>query len=137
MEFITQNWYLFLALVVVIALLVYEPLRRRLYGVRAITPLEVPQLMSHESAVVIDVGEPKEYAAGHIAGAINVPLGRLREELPKLEKYKARPVIVCCRSGHRSPRAAMVLRRQGFGTVHSLAGGVLAWQKENLPVEKS
>jgi rhodanese-related sulfurtransferase len=135
-QFVVEEWVLFAALVVVVGLLVYEPLSRRASGVQDVSPLQLPQLMSHESAVVVDVSEAREYDAGHIPGSVNVPLGDLRDGPGKLEKFKGRPVVAVCPNGNRSLKGATMLRRHGFEPVYNLAGGLTAWKKENLPVEK-
>ncbi len=61
----------------------------------------------------------------------------LAKRLAELEPHRARPLIVYCRSGQRSGRAAVLLRRRGFQSVHNLAGGVLAWQGDSLPLRKA
>ncbi len=136
MQFVINNWYLFLALGVVLALLVAGPLRQQLAGIRNLNPAEAIQLMNREDGVVVDVCEPKEFAAGHIVHAINIPLSQLGARARELEKYRERPVILSCRSGNRSLKAALLLHKQGFAKVYSLAGGIAAWQRDNLPVEK-
>ncbi|MFT5114424.1 MAG: hypothetical protein ACI8P9_003761, partial [Parasphingorhabdus sp.] len=65
LEFLIQNWHLFLALVVIIALLGLDPLRQRAGGMRPVSAIELPQLLNHEDAVVIDVCESAEYRNGH------------------------------------------------------------------------
>lgn len=136
MSFVVKNWYLFLALGVVLLLLVAPVLRRRLAGIRSLAPAEAVQLINRENGVVVDVCEPQEFAAGHIGRALNVPLSNLKARVAELEKYRDRPVILSCRSGNRALKAAFLLHRHGFTKVHSLAGGVTAWQRDNLPVEK-
>jgi rhodanese-related sulfurtransferase len=135
-QFVVHNWYLFAALVVVVALLAYDPIRTRLLNIQKISPLDLPRLMSREGAVVVDVCEPHEYNEGHVAGAVNIPLSRLAGDLERIKKYRKKPVVLCCRSGNRSIRGAAVLRRNGFETVYNLAGGITAWEKEHLPMEK-
>lgn len=132
--FITRNWYLFAALVVIVALLLVEPVRRRTSGVRELGPLEVPRLVSHDSAVVVDVSDNNDYRKGHIQGAINAPFAQLDDNLRKLEKHREKPVVVVCQNGMQSRRAASRLRGHGFSNVHVLAGGIAAWRKENLPL---
>ncbi len=136
MQFVIKNWYLFLALGLVLYLLVVPILRQRLAGIRNLAPAEAIQLMNREDGVVVDVCEPQEFAAGHIAKALNVPLSNLKARVTELEKYRGRPVILTCRSGNRSLKAAFQLHRAGFAKVYSLAGGITAWQNANLPVEK-
>ncbi len=136
MQFAIKNWYLFLALGVVLYLLIVPILRQRLAGIRSLNPTEAIQLINRENGVVVDVCEPQEYAAGHVVRALNVPLSALKARVAEIEKYRDRPVILACRSGNRSLKAAFELHRQGFTKVYSLAGGIMAWQNANLPVEK-
>lgn len=135
-EFVSKNWYLFVALIVVLALIALDPLRRRASGVNTVSAVELPQLINHDSAIVVDISDTNEYKKGHIANAINLPLDTLSENLGKLRKHKNKPIVVTCRTGNRSPRAASILRKQGFETLYTLAGGIASWEKENLPIEK-
>ena len=134
-QFVINNWYLFAALVVVLVLLAADPLKRIIYRVSTVTPARAVQLMNRDG-MVVDVREPGEFAGGHLPNAINIPLGSLAMRLNELQKHKDRPIVVYCRSGQRSARAAVVLRKQGYTQVHNLAGGVTAWQNENLPTER-
>lgn len=136
MQFVINNWYLFLALLVVLGMLIGPVLRQRLSGVKNLTPAEAIRVINREAGVVVDVREPPEFASGHIPSAINVPLSTLASQPKPLQKHKARPLVLACRSGNRSLAAALTLRKQGFGTVYSLAGGISAWQRDNLPLEK-
>lgn len=136
MQFVINNWYLFLALAIILAMLFGPAISQRRYGIRSVQPSEAVQLINRESAVVVDVCEPAEYASGHIPSALNAPLSALDKHLKPLEKHKNKPVVVTCRSGNRSLRAAVVLRKHGFEKVYSLAGGLGAWQRDNLPLEK-
>lgn len=135
-QFVVNNWYLFAALAVVLYLLLAPIARQRLYGIRHLSPAQAIQLINRENGVVLDVCEPNEFATGHIANAVNIPLPHLKERARELEKYRDRPVIVSCRSGNRSLKGALLLHKQGFGKVYSLGGGILVWQRENLPLEK-
>ena len=78
-----------------------------------------------ENALLVDVREPEEYAAGHIPGAVNVPLSRIaRADLPG-----DRPLFLYCLRGSRSARAAGLLRRRGYGQVRSI-GGIKGYKGE-------
>jgi len=85
---------------------------------------------------VLDVRESSEYDAGHVLNSKLLPLGKLKERMGELEKFKNQPIVVVCRSGNRSGTACFILGKQGFNQVYNLAGGVQAWQKSNLPLEK-
>ena len=94
--------------------------------------------------VLIDVREPEEYRAGHIASATSFPRGVLEMKLQThpdfvnesepLEKMATLPIYLICRSGARSAFAAESLHRMGFENVYSVAGGMLAWQEKGFPV---
>ncbi len=135
-EFIRQNWYLFVALVGIVGLIVLEPLRQKMSGVKRLSILQYMRLASDENPQLIDVSEAKEYKKGHIPAAKNVPLSGLSDALPGLEKFKDKPIVITCRTGNRSGRAANKLSRQAFSQVYILEGGLAAWEKENMPVER-
>jgi len=106
-------------------------------GPGTVTASAAVQMINREKAVVVDVCEAAEYAAGHVAGARHAPLGDLEQKLPGLVKNKATPVILVCASGARSGRAVAVARKLGYEQAHSLSGGMRAWRDANLPVEKA
>jgi len=135
MEFIAQNWVLIAGIFAVALLLVSEPLRMRISGVEAANVFDAVSLSNHQSAIFVDVRESKEMAGGVINGAYRVPLSNFDKNATQLDKFKEKPVIVYCRSGNRSIGAAGKLRKKGFNKVYSLTGGILAWQKEKLPLE--
>ena len=87
-----------------------------------------PQIDAGE-VTLLDVREPSEWRAGHVEGAIHLPLGQLRTELVPDEK----PVIVICHVGGRSQAAAEALKGAGFDA-RNLAGGMLAWEAAGLPI---
>ena len=95
------------------------------------------QLINREKAVVIDVCEASEFAAGHVAGARHVPLAQLQQQLPSVVKNKSTPVILVCASGMRSGRAVAIARKLGYDNAQSLAGGMKSWRDANLPIEKA
>lgn len=82
-------------------------------------------------AVVIDVRQPEEYLAGHIPGAVMVPLGEIEGRIPELPR--GREVFVVCKSGNRSLLATDILNRAGR-TASSLHGGTDAWAAAGYPV---
>ena len=135
MQFVINNWYLFLAAAVIIALLVGQPLRARVSGIVALRPHEAVRVINRENAVLIDVREAAEYEAGHIPNALHIPLAGIADA-KSLQKLKEKPVVLYCRTGQRSMQASGRLRAQGFTQVYNLAGGIGAWQNENLPVER-
>ncbi len=111
----------------------WAPLTFTFSGVWEIEPLD---LFERASAVqIIDVREPREFTdvLGHIRGARLLPLSQLLERVGEIDL--AGPVVAVCRSGARSAQATVLLKRAGFAEVANLAGGMLRWQAESLPVE--
>lgn len=84
-------------------------------------------------AILLDVREPNEYAAGHVPGAINLPQADLATRLEELPR--AGHLIVICQAGARSLRAAQFLKQVGFDRVVSVAGGTGAWADAGKPLE--
>lgn len=136
LQFVINNWYLFVALAVILFLLAAGPISQQMHGIRNANAAQAIQLLNRENGVVVDVCEPKEFSAGHVPNAINLPLSSLKDRMRDLEKHKNKPIIVSCRSGNRSLKAAVILRKHGFATVYNLAGGLQAWERDNLPLEK-
>lgn len=136
MEFVLNNISLIAMAIVSGALLLWPSLGHRLTGINGVDVAGAIQLINHQDALVLDVREDKEYAEGHISRARHIPLGQLATRLRELEKYKGRPIVVSCRSGHRSAGACRILRRNGFEHVHNLTGGMLAWQQASMPTER-
>ena len=95
------------------------------------------QLINREKAVVIDVSEAGEFAAGHVGGAKNLPLDQLEEKLPATVKNKALPLILVCPSGARANRALAVAKKLGYEQAQCLAGGLKSWKEAKLPLEKA
>ncbi len=133
-EFAVNHWQLFLALAIIIAMIVREPLMRGAHGYAGVGPMEATSLINHQDAVVLDVREDSEFKTGHVLGALHIPSGRVSGRINELEKYRNRPIIVACHSGSRSSRICSLLRKQGFEKVYNLDGGLLAWQSANLPL---
>ena len=105
-------------------------------GATKVSTTDAVQLINRERAVLIDVSEPAEFAAGHVAGSKSVPLGEL-EASSSLPKNKSLPLVVVCPTGTRASRAVATLNKLGFANARALAGGFQAWREANLPVEKT
>lgn len=135
MKFFIDNWHLFLTAVVSGGLLLWPALSRS-GGAHRVSTAEAVRLMNREKAVLIDVSEPAEYAAGHAGSARNIPFGSL-EGHKSLPSNKALPVLVMCPTGARANRAVATLRKLGYEQASAVIGGLAAWREAQLPVEKS
>ncbi|MGD8859671.1 MAG: rhodanese-like domain-containing protein [Myxococcales bacterium] len=94
-------------------------------GKPSITPQEA-RAMVEGGALLLDVRTPAEYASGHIDGAVNIPVGELRQRLDELPD-SSQPIVLYCASGQRSGRATRMLREAGHEQAHNL-GGIGRWK---------
>ncbi len=97
-----------------------------------ISPAEVYEIITNnEEYIILDVRTQEEYSERHLDKALLIPVDELEERIDELPGNK--PMIVYCRSGVRSNRAAGILIDNGFTKVYDM-GGILGWQEEGLPV---
>lgn len=101
-----------------------------------LSPAATTMKMNREEAVVLDVRDTKDFDLGHIHGARHIALEQLNKHLSEIEKFKTKPVIVCCANGMRSGSAVSSLRKAGFEQVFMLSGGISAWNEANLPLTR-
>jgi len=89
-----------------------------------------------EPLVVVDVREQSEFDAGHIEGALHIPLRQLAKNLDRLPAAKDSPLALICRSGGRSSYATMALWLLGYRNLKNILGGMQAWEREGFPLVK-
>jgi rhodanese-related sulfurtransferase len=149
MAFIIENWYLILAALASGGLLLWPKLKPG--AAEGVDTVEAVRLINREKAVLIDVSEPTEFAAGHAGGARNVPLAQIEagkteggkseggktEGGKTLPTNKALPLLLICPTGARAGRAAAMLRKAGHEKAVAVTGGTAAWRAASLPIEKS
>jgi sulfur-carrier protein adenylyltransferase/sulfurtransferase len=102
--------------------------------VEEIEPFEAAQEIEGGEVVLIDTREPHEYQEAHLEGGKLVPPGLLADEIATAAPDKSARTILYCRSGNRSYKAAEQMQALGYEDVASMAGGILAWQEQGLPV---
>ncbi len=136
MKFLIDNWMLISVALASGGMLMW-PLISNSVASGSVSAAGAVQLINRQKAVVIDVGNPDEFAAGHVGGSKNIPLAQLEEKLPQMVKNKALPVILVCPVGARASRAATLAKKLGYEQAQSLGGGLKAWREANLPVEKA
>jgi molybdopterin/thiamine biosynthesis adenylyltransferase/rhodanese-related sulfurtransferase len=102
--------------------------------IEEIEPFEAAAEIEGGDVVLIDTREPHEYQEAHVEGGKLVPPGLLGEEIAAAAPDKSARTILYCRSGNRSYKAAEQMKALGYEDVASVAGGILAWQEQGLPV---
>ena len=136
MKFLIDNWML-ISIAIASGGMLLWPMIAGGMNAGALNASGAVQLINREKAVVIDVCEPAEFAASHVGGAKNVPLGELEAKLPLVVKNKALPLILVCATGARSGRAVAIAKKLGYEQAQALGGGLKAWKDANLPIEKA
>jgi len=113
--------------------------------IREITPAELKaRLDAKEDFLLVDVREPAEFEHGHIEGAHLVPRGIVEaaadpsypKHYPPLSGARNRQVVVYCATSGRSAMAAAVMQMMGYKDVLNLAGGIVRWESEKLPIAR-
>jgi rhodanese-related sulfurtransferase len=102
-------------------------------GVKDINVHEA-QALINRGVFVLDVREPHEYEAGHVAGAKLIPLGSLSGRVGELKSLQEQDLVIICRGGKRSATACWQLAQAGFNKTYNVAGGIIAWQRAKLAV---
>ncbi|MBE2271938.1 MAG: rhodanese-like domain-containing protein [Anaerolinea sp.] len=100
--------------------------------VQNITPQQYQADFTSREHLLIDVRTREEFASGHIAGAVNIPVEEIGSRLSEIPADET--VVLYCRSGNRSAQASQILNQNGYSTVYDL-GGVIAWTAAGLPLE--
>jgi len=116
--FISEQWILVSLLICLVVALIWVESNK---GGKTLNFHEVTRLLNSEQAVLIDVRDNKEYKAGHIVGALNVPHTKLSDNVDSLEKYRQKTLIVVDKMGQHGGMVGKQLRDKGF-TVARMQG---------------
>ncbi|MGA8146420.1 MAG: rhodanese-like domain-containing protein [Gallionellaceae bacterium] len=135
-EFLQDNIWMVLVAVSSGLMLLWSFFGNRLRGVKEVDIAAALQLINHKNALILDVREENEFKGGHILNARLIPLLNLKDRIGELERYREQPIVIVCRSGNRSATACALLGNRQFGHAYNLVGGMMAWQKAGMPVEK-
>ncbi len=136
LSFVQNNWMLILVFLLSGAMLAWPLFQRGFGAMKDVGTPEVTRLINRQNAVLLDVREAKEYEGGRLPNAIHIPLSQLGSRAQELAKMVSRPIVAYCATGRRSRMAAGALTRVGFKEIYSLHGGIAAWKKDSLPLEK-
>ncbi len=102
----------------------------------SISPLELSgRIGTGNAPIILDVRTPREYEAGHIPGAVNIPHTELSGRISELESNRNEEIVVHCQSGARAGIAQSILSRAGFTKIHELQGHMLQWKAGGYPIE--
>ncbi|MDQ2935379.1 MAG: molybdopterin-synthase adenylyltransferase MoeB [Chloroflexota bacterium] len=102
--------------------------------IQELSPAEAASEIDAGGVALVDTREPHEYEESHIEGGRLVPPGLLRDEIASVVPDRSQRVLLYCRSGSRSAKAAQEMSELGYENVANVDGGILAWQEQGLPV---
>jgi rhodanese-related sulfurtransferase len=105
-------------------------------GVEHVNPKQAQKLIQDKKIVVLDIRTPGEFTTGRIVGAKNIDFQApdFEQQIEHLDKSKS--YLVHCASGGRSTHSLLLFKKHQFQSIYHLDGGIKAWQKSGLPVEK-
>ena len=130
-QFLGEQWVLVVGLMMVLTLLVLHETRK---AGPSLSINEAVQLVNSEGGVFLDIRDAADFARGHITDALHIPAAALASRSAELEKFREKPVVVVCKMGQSSGPATKTLRSQGFSRAQKLAGGMMEWDAQKLPV---
>lgn len=133
--FIANHLALTYALAIVLVLLMIVEFLRLKQQAARVEPSRAVQLINRENAVVIDVRSQENFKSGHIIDALSYPANTVLENTKKIERFRAKPLIIVCATGIESQKIASTLTKQGYNA-YSLAGGLRAWSNAEMPLVK-
>lgn len=112
-----------------------NPLETVKTAITTISASEAEAIHKQGAVLFLDVREPNEFSRGHIPGAVNLPMGQVKNKIAQTASDKDAPILVYCRSGRRSALVAADLMTQGYTHPINLGGGLNAWSKAGYTVE--
>lgn len=135
-DFVARHPVLFALFGAILALIIIGEIRRKAKGAKPLTPMLATQLINQENCTVVDVRPSAEYKQGHIIGAQNISMTEVAEKADRISKDNNAPLLVYCKNGTQAPTAANQLKQAGYTHVYVLAGGIMSWEAESMPLEK-
>lgn len=130
MMFLGEQWVLVSVLLALIGLYFVS---EQIKAGKQFSVHDVTRLMNNDEAVLLDIRDGKDYQAGHIVAALNIPFAKLDSRISELDKHKDKLIIVVDKIGQHSTSVSQKLRKAGFRTGR-LRGGMSEWLGQSLPV---
>ena len=135
-SFLRENWIPVVTLLLSGAMLAWPLVQRRFGAMKDIEVSEATLLLNRRNAVLLDVRETNELEGGKLPNAVHIPLSQLESRVQEIARHAARPIVAYCATGRRTRAVERTLTRAGFKEIYGLRGGIAAWKKEQLPLEK-
>ena len=133
-QFFCNHWVLWLTLLFILILIFINEMLAQKKQAKQVSPQAAIDLINHQQAVVIDLRDTELFNKGHIIDSVRVSADDFQKK--SMDKYKNKLLVLVCARGQQSQTLAVTLREQGYVNTMVLAGGIAAWQAENLPLVK-
>ncbi|WP_375751696.1 rhodanese-like domain-containing protein [Vibrio sp. HN007] len=134
-DFVQNNLLLSVLWIGIAAALIMNIVKAKTAGYTEITPAQLTHFINKEDGVVVDIRTKDEFKQGHIAGALHVLPSDIKSgSFGALEKHKANPIIVVCKTGTTAPESANLLAKAEFENVNVLKSGLIAWDEAKMPL---
>lgn len=130
--FVSEQWMLVSVLMVIVYLFA---INERIKSGKPVSSHVATRMLNTDEAVLLDIREAKDFKAGHIAGAINIPHTKLQDRLVELEGHREKAIIIVDKAGQHTGAIGRRLQQKEFN-VQRLTGGMMEWQNQKLPVVK-
>lgn len=133
-EFAGNHAILVAGFVAVTLLLVWTEIGRHTRGYAELTPTQAVHKINQAETCVVDISTAEDFSKGHLSGAKNIPLSRLKDADAEINKMKAGPILVVCKNGNNAHQAAARLVKLGATDVAVLKGGTIQWKADQFPL---
>lgn len=134
-SFLMRNWPLSLAFLLTVIAIIFVELKEKQGGSSKLSTDDAILCINRDKGVVLDIRPADEFAKGHIVDALNFDPSAFKEQVKKLKKFAKRPLIIVDQNGRGVAGVIKLLVAEGFA-VYSLAGGIDAWSRDDLPLKK-
>lgn len=129
-EFVGNHWWLVGIWGAFVAALLWDNKQR---AGASVSPAQAIQMINKEDALVVDIRDKKDFSAGHLSNAKNIPFASLAGRMGELEPHKSHPLILVCKTGTTVSVASKMLKEKGFNAIR-MSGGMMEWEAQKLPV---
>ena len=131
LEFAINHWEMVVALVLTLLVLLITERRK---AAPSVSPQQATVMANGEDALLLDIRAPADFKAGRVIGAKNIPFAELTKRMSELEKHKAKPIVIICKTGQTASSAANMLKKADYTNVYRMSGGMAEWTGQNLPL---
>ena len=137
LEFIGNNLFWASLWIAILVMLLWNLFSDALMGITQLEPMDVTRRINNDHATLFDIRSESDFNAGHIIHSVNIPEKDIPERKKEFEKYKNKPLILYCQTGSVATRIVRQLKTEGFEDISCLKGGILNWQRANLPLTRN